>query len=186
MCEHRFQLFSFLGGFLQMLTELISRESRESKNFVHKLATRRKKSVNAHDFKWLVRCELLVGARGFEPPTSRSRTVRSTRLSHAPTSVDDREAYRECQTPLFENLHCTLEPSSVLTNPSPLTHRAVCCADRPRCAAAFHATGFARSRVCPPASERHRACRAQSQSSTAQDPRRHSPAEPESAPLSTP
>src|SRR5438132_14303671 len=28
----------------------------------------------------------LVGARGFEPPTSRSRTERSTRLSHAPTS----------------------------------------------------------------------------------------------------
>ncbi|BDU77769.1 hypothetical protein METESE_27270 [Mesoterricola sediminis] len=28
---------------------------------------------------------LLVGARGFEPPTSRSRTERSTRLSHAPT-----------------------------------------------------------------------------------------------------
>src|SRR6267143_3411949 len=28
--------------------------------------------------------EILVGARGFEPPTSRSRTVRSTRLSHAP------------------------------------------------------------------------------------------------------
>ena len=26
----------------------------------------------------------MVGARGFEPPTSRSRTVRSTRLSHAP------------------------------------------------------------------------------------------------------
>src|SRR6266542_280958 len=29
---------------------------------------------------------LMVGARGFEPPTSRSRTERSTRLSHAPTS----------------------------------------------------------------------------------------------------
>jgi hypothetical protein len=29
---------------------------------------------------------ILVGARGFEPPTSRSRTERSTRLSHAPTS----------------------------------------------------------------------------------------------------
>ena len=29
----------------------------------------------------------LVGARGFEPPTSRSRTERSTRLSHAPTKV---------------------------------------------------------------------------------------------------
>ena len=28
----------------------------------------------------------MVGARGFEPPTSRSRTERSTRLSHAPTS----------------------------------------------------------------------------------------------------
>src|SRR5262249_21673710 len=27
----------------------------------------------------------LVGARGFEPPTSRSRTVRSTKLSYAPT-----------------------------------------------------------------------------------------------------
>ena len=27
---------------------------------------------------------LMVGARGFEPPTSPSRTVRSTRLSHAP------------------------------------------------------------------------------------------------------
>ena len=29
--------------------------------------------------------ELLVGARGFEPPTPRSRTECSTRLSHAPT-----------------------------------------------------------------------------------------------------
>jgi hypothetical protein len=29
---------------------------------------------------------MLVGARGFEPPTSRSRTERSTRLSHAPTT----------------------------------------------------------------------------------------------------
>ena len=27
----------------------------------------------------------MVGASGFEPPTSRSRTVRSTKLSHAPT-----------------------------------------------------------------------------------------------------
>src|SRR5690606_11380797 len=29
--------------------------------------------------------KIMVGARGFEPPTSPSRTVRSTRLSHAPT-----------------------------------------------------------------------------------------------------
>src|SRR5207244_11187844 len=27
----------------------------------------------------------MVGARGFEPPTSRSRTVRATRLRYAPT-----------------------------------------------------------------------------------------------------
>ena len=40
---------------------------------------------------------LMVGARGFEPPTSRSRTVRSTRLSHAPTFVDDRRGKRRCQ-----------------------------------------------------------------------------------------
>src|SRR3989449_11668776 len=30
----------------------------------------------------------LVGARGFEPPTSRSRTVRATRLRYAPTRPD--------------------------------------------------------------------------------------------------
>jgi hypothetical protein len=29
-------------------------------------------------------CSHLVGAKGFEPSTSRSRTVRSTKLSHAP------------------------------------------------------------------------------------------------------
>ena len=34
--------------------------------------------------------KLVVGARGFEPPTSRSRTERSTRLSHAPTRIDKR------------------------------------------------------------------------------------------------
>src|SRR5688572_2854981 len=30
----------------------------------------------------------VVGARGFEPPTPRSRTECSTRLSHAPTAAD--------------------------------------------------------------------------------------------------
>ena len=29
----------------------------------------------------------LVGARGFEPPTSSSRTMRATKLRHAPTEV---------------------------------------------------------------------------------------------------
>ena len=28
---------------------------------------------------------ILVGARGFEPPTSSSRTMRATKLRHAPT-----------------------------------------------------------------------------------------------------
>src|SRR5262245_48974266 len=32
---------------------------------------------------------LLVGARGFEPPTPRSRTECSTRLSHAPTEANN-------------------------------------------------------------------------------------------------
>src|SRR6266568_41598 len=49
----------------------------------------------------------MVGASGFEPPTSRSRTVRSTRLSHAPTGfevcnfkleLDSRVASYDCQT----------------------------------------------------------------------------------------
>src|SRR5438128_5219956 len=31
--------------------------------------------------------DLVVGARGFEPPTPRSRTECSTRLSHAPTEA---------------------------------------------------------------------------------------------------
>src|SRR4051794_35885598 len=31
---------------------------------------------------------VLVGARGFEPPASASRTLRSTRLSHAPTTSE--------------------------------------------------------------------------------------------------
>ena len=30
---------------------------------------------------------LLVGARGFEPPTSRSQTERTTRLCYAPTKL---------------------------------------------------------------------------------------------------
>ena len=34
---------------------------------------------------WACAGEKLVGARGFEPPTPRSRTECSTRLSHAPT-----------------------------------------------------------------------------------------------------
>ena len=35
-----------------------------------------------------------VGARGFEPPTSRSRTERSTRLSHAPKNESESYSHR--------------------------------------------------------------------------------------------
>jgi hypothetical protein len=34
-----------------------------------------------------LRTGVLVGARGFEPPTSSSRTMRATKLRHAPTEV---------------------------------------------------------------------------------------------------
>ena|GEM_PF-6965258 len=33
---------------------------------------------------FIIEAVVVVGARGFEPPTSASRTLRSTRLSHAP------------------------------------------------------------------------------------------------------
>src|SRR5205085_6128121 len=38
--------------------------------------------------------KLMVGARGFEPPTPRSRTECSTRLSHAPTKREPRLYHR--------------------------------------------------------------------------------------------
>src|SRR2546423_11066424 len=42
----------------------------------------------------------VVGARGFEPPTSRSRTVRSTKLSHAPLRYETQthQVYRPAAT----------------------------------------------------------------------------------------
>src|SRR5262249_35324670 len=41
---------------------------------------------------------ILVGARGFEPPTPRSRTECSTRLSHAPTGRDTYPTPRAVQS----------------------------------------------------------------------------------------
>jgi hypothetical protein len=73
--EDRFRLCSFLGGFLQIVTLANTDQIRESKNFVHNMATGCNRAGNAHDLKLLLDCELLVGARGFEPPTSRSRKV---------------------------------------------------------------------------------------------------------------
>ena len=39
-------------------------------------------------YEWKLVREKMVGASGFEPPTSRTRTVRSTKLSHAPTQTN--------------------------------------------------------------------------------------------------
>jgi hypothetical protein len=49
----------------------------------------------------------VVGARGFEPPTSRSRTVRSTKLSHAPMlcAIQTHQVYRPAAT-LTRGLCC--------------------------------------------------------------------------------
>ena len=49
----------------------------------------------------LLRHSKMVGARGFEPPTSRSRTVRSTRLSHAPISQLTSLGYESGQVKLY-------------------------------------------------------------------------------------
>ncbi|MEY3989946.1 MAG: hypothetical protein RI985_1027 [Chloroflexota bacterium] len=47
----------------------------------------------------------VVGAEGFEPPASRSQTVRSTRLSHAPsTPLHFTLSADECQTHFATNL----------------------------------------------------------------------------------
>ena len=42
----------------------------------------------------------MVGAAGFEPATSRTPSVRATRLRHAPTAV---QSWRECNTPPCPN-----------------------------------------------------------------------------------
>src|SRR5262249_60353194 len=62
----------------------------------------------------------LVGARGFEPPTPRSRTECSTRLSHAPTlcSLRGRAPDRlSCIASLRRGLPCSTrrEPLSYLS-----------------------------------------------------------------------
>jgi hypothetical protein len=57
--ENHFQLFSFLGGFLQKVTERIEVNSGNRKKFVHKLATREKRSSNNDDRNHLMRCNLI-------------------------------------------------------------------------------------------------------------------------------
>jgi hypothetical protein len=59
----------------------------------------------------------LVGASGFEPPTPRSRTECSTRLSHAPTRREKcaRSAHNGREPP-GQNQHCTARPDSRIMN----------------------------------------------------------------------
>ena len=58
--------FLFSGGFFAHRDGANGGSFRTSRNFVHKLAHRTKKSVSAHGPKFLIDCNLLVGARGFE------------------------------------------------------------------------------------------------------------------------
>src|SRR5687768_14375697 len=58
---------------------------RADETALFRTAQRPSASMYVIDFQCEERCEL-VGARGFEPPTPRSRTECSTRLSHAPTT----------------------------------------------------------------------------------------------------
>ncbi len=57
----------------------------------------------------------LVGARGFEPPASWSRTRRSTRLSHAPNSYQSSGSHRGTQvhSPKFKTSAALPPPRSV-------------------------------------------------------------------------
>jgi hypothetical protein len=53
-------------------------------NSGHKFPTPKNRTVRPYVSKILMGVSLLVGARGFEPPTSRSQTERTTRLCYAP------------------------------------------------------------------------------------------------------
>ena len=58
--------------------------------FGHKLPTRKNRTVRQHLSKFLMCVRIVVGARGFEPPTSRSQTERTTRLCYAPNLITRR------------------------------------------------------------------------------------------------
>jgi hypothetical protein len=68
----------------------------------------------------------MVGASGFEPPTSRSRTVRSTKLSHAPTGLSyicgrNNQRLKDEESRIIELFPFRLQPFEVmihLTKPS--------------------------------------------------------------------
>src|SRR5882724_11394195 len=59
----------------------------------HKLATWKTGLVIPRLSKLLMGLRFLVGARGFEPPTSRSQTERTTRLCYAPNANPSKTRY---------------------------------------------------------------------------------------------
>ena len=68
---------------------------------LHPPANQKLTRDNHRSMETIGRSSVLVGARGFEPPTPRSRTECSTRLSHAPTQVIVlQSASRWCVPPL--------------------------------------------------------------------------------------
>jgi len=66
----------FFGAFLQIDIDEQGSKLSSSKNVCHKPATTKKQAANGGGRKYLMKWDLMVGARGFEPPTSRSRTVK--------------------------------------------------------------------------------------------------------------
>ena len=58
-------------------------------NSGHKFPTPKNRTVRPYVSKILMGVRLLVGARGFEPPTSRSQTERTTRLCYAPKFANE-------------------------------------------------------------------------------------------------
>ena len=56
----------------------------------------------------------MVGARGFEPPASASRTLRSTRLSHAPKNSGRGDRTRTCNQRFWRPLRYQLRHTPVL------------------------------------------------------------------------
>ncbi len=59
-------------------------------------------------------CLFMVGARGFEPPASASRTLRSSRLSHAPTNSGRGDRTRTCNQRFWRPLRYQLRHTPAL------------------------------------------------------------------------
>ena len=56
----------------------------------------------------------MVGMRGFEPPTSCSRSMRATRLRHIPTEFQELQKTEKKRQVLFP--HCGMTPAGKVQN----------------------------------------------------------------------